>query len=292
MGSICSSHPKTIDSKMTSKKDVKNKLLPPITQIQPKTEINNININISITERQVEKVTPTYKTSPEYIKGQCIGTGNIGSVYSGLSLNTGEIVAIKSIRLNSQKQVEAIENAVKKFSELKHQNIIKYLSTQLSNDEEIDIILEYCNGGSIKQLLEKFDAFDEKLIKLYVKQILEGLVYLHDLGIIHRNIKNCNVLVDGDGTVKLTDFVISDILVGEDPESILYFNTSKTEGPFWMAPEIASKSNNITSAVDIWSVGCIIIEMATKNPPWSNVAKTYEEVYELITTSTGIILLM
>jgi serine/threonine protein kinase len=55
-----------------------------------------------------------------------------------------------------------------------------------------------------------------------------------------------------------------------------------------MSPEIASRNTFITTAVDIWSVGCIIIEMATKNPPWSNVAKTYDEVYELITTSTGI----
>jgi serine/threonine protein kinase len=291
MGSVCSSHPRTLDSKY-SKKPKQMKIQSPNHQIPQKTEINNINININISENQLEKITSTCMSSPEFIKGQCIGTGNIGRVYSGLSLNTGEIVAIKSIKINSQQQADEIDQAVKKFSELKHKNIIKYIATQISNDEEIDIILEYCNGGSIKQLLEKFDSFDEKLIKLYVRQILEGLVYLHDKGIIHRNIKNCNILVDGDGTVKLTDFVICDILSGEDPENILYFNSSKADGPFWMAPEIASKSNNITTAVDIWSVGCIIIEMATRNPPWSNVAKTYEEVYELITTSTGIIIII
>jgi serine/threonine protein kinase len=290
MGSVCTYHPKTIESKpLIKQKTPTPTIIPTTINVQPKTEINNINININLNEPKQDKTIPIYKSSPEFIKGQCIGTGNIGSVYSGLSLITGEIVAIKSIKINSQQQANEIIIAVQKLSELKHRNIIKYVSTQMTNEQEIDIILEYCNGGSIKQLLEKFDSFDEKLIKLYVRQILEGLVYLHEQGIVHRNIKNCNVLVDGDGTVKLTDFVLSDILIGEDPEAILYFNSSKADGPYWMAPEIASKSNNITTAVDIWSVGCIIIEMATKNPPWSNVAKTYDEVYELITNSTGII---
>lgn len=171
----------------------------------------------------------------EFIKGSLIGTGKIGSVYSGLSINTGEIVAIKSVKLNRnshlQKQIFQINEAVEKLAELKHKNIIKYMCTQPSeSDYEIDIILEYCNGGSIQQLLEKFDSFDEKLIKLYVKQILEGLVYLHEQGIVHRSIKNCNVLVDGNGTVKLSDFVVSNILIGDDPEAILYFNTNNGKG--------------------------------------------------------------
>jgi serine/threonine protein kinase len=57
--------------------------------------------------------------------------------------------------------------------------------------------------------------------------------------------------------------------------------------PYWLAPEIILKEKEITAAVDIWSLGCIIIEMATKNPPWSNLAKTPKEVIELIAKSTG-----
>lgn len=250
--------------------------------------------------------------SVEFIKGQFIGTGRLGCVYSGLSVNTGEIVAIKSIKLNKsadyQKQIFAINQAVEKLSQLQHKNIIRYICTQPSeNNDEIDIIFEYCNGGSINQLLERYDIFDEKLIKLYVKQILEGLVYLHDQGIVHRNIQNCNVLVDGNGTVKLSDFVVSNILIGDDPEKILFFNTNNGKSmlllimililiylsllfldpPFWMAPEIINKEKNLTWAVDIWSLGCIIIEMATKNPPWSNITTNCAEVMKLIGTSQG-----
>ena len=99
----------------------------------------------------------------------------------------------------------------------------------MANDE-IDLIIEYCNGGSIKQLIDKFSAFDEKLIKIYVKQILEGLVYLHDLGIVHRNIKNTNILVDGTGVVKISDLVVSNILIGDDLDKILWYNTMNRKG--------------------------------------------------------------
>lgn len=171
----------------------------------------------------------------EFIKGECVGVGKIGRVYSALNTNTGEIVAIKSIKLNMnqslQKQIFDINEAVEKLATLQHKNIIEYMCTQLSdNEDEVDIVYEFCNGGSIKQLLEKFGSFEEKLIKLYVKQILEGLVYLHDLGIVHRNINNSNVLVDGNGTVKLSDFVVSNILIGEHSESLLYFNTKAGTG--------------------------------------------------------------
>ena len=129
------------------------------------------------------------------------------------------------------KQISDINEAVEKLSKLKHKNVIRYITTQkgMKNDE-IDLIFEYCNGGSVKQLLERYNKFNEKLIKLYVKQILEGLIYLHDLEIVHRNINNSNILVDGNGTVKLSDFVVSNILIGDDPEAILFFNINDEKG--------------------------------------------------------------
>jgi mitogen-activated protein kinase kinase kinase len=172
----------------------------------------------------------------EYIKGEHIGSGKLGRVYSGLSLNTGEIVAIKCVTLDLKKEIEKqildINEAVYKIGQLDHKNIIKYLCTQpsSSNPDEIEVISEFCNGGSIKQILEKFDVLDEKLIKLYVKQILDGLVYLHERNIIHRNIKNCNILIDGNGTVKLSDFIVSKIIMGNDPDAILAYNTNNGLG--------------------------------------------------------------
>jgi len=180
------------------------------------------------------------KYNNEFLKGQCIGNGYFSSVFFGLSCITGEIVAIQKILLTNikskkiisvDKQINLINKAVHEYSSLNHNNIIKYFRTQLSeNLDEIEILLEFCNGGSIKQLLDKFNSFDEKLIKLYTKQILEGLIYLHENEIFHRNLKNTNILVDGNGTIKISDMLISNVLIGDDYELILEYLTKNFKG--------------------------------------------------------------
>jgi len=162
-------------------------------------------------------------------------------VYFGLSCNTGEIVAIQKILLANFKNknqdslgtiMTRIIQAVYELSLFNHNNIIRYFHTQPSDTEEneIEILLEFCNGGSIKQLLNKFDSFDEKLIKLYTKQILEGLVYLHERNIIHRNLKNTNILVDGNGIVKISDLLITNVLIGDDQDTIYDYMTKNGTG--------------------------------------------------------------
>ncbi len=180
--------------------------------------MNNTNINQTI----------------EFVKGELIGCGSFSSVYSGLSMFTGEIVAVKCqkfLKENSQtSEKNKIIEIFPTLKELNHENILKYFCHQHNDkNEEIEIITEFCNGGSIKQLLEKFDSFDEKLIKLYTKQILEGLVYLHEKNIIHKNIKSCNVLVHGTGIIKLSDFMIPNILIGQDTKEFLYLSTNKEQ---------------------------------------------------------------
>lgn len=100
-----------------------------------------------------------------------------------------------------------MKNEVALLKDLNHQNIIKYFQTDLSEDcNSIDIILEYVPGGSLKQILHKYQKFDEPIIKAYAKQLLRGLEYLHNNKIIHRDLKSANVLVSTRGIVKLTDF--------------------------------------------------------------------------------------
>jgi mitogen-activated protein kinase kinase kinase len=248
MGGVCMKHPDVIENNTLNKKSPEN------------PNKDNLKANLLREEEDASRVkykkdqidsydknSPDGQRSPmknnkkknlEFIKGELIGSGQFSSLYSGLSINTGEIVAIKVVKLNKKtnliKQISDVNKAVGKLGELNHKNIIKYICIQpTENTDEIEIIFEYCNGGSIKQLLDKFDSFDEKLIKLYTRQILEGLVCLHDQNIIHRSIKSCNILVDGNGMVKLSDFVVSNILIGDDPESILYFNTNNPKGKFF-----------------------------------------------------------
>ena len=97
-------------------------------------------------------------------------------------------------------------------------------------------------------------------------QVLQGLQYLHDQGVIHRDIKGANILTTKDGTVKLADFGVStSTLAGPDKEAQVVGT------PYWMAPEIIQLSG-ATSASDIWSVGCTVIELLQGKPPYHNLA--------------------
>ena len=172
---------------------------------------------------------------------------------------------------------------------LNHPNIVKYYQTDLSPDGSgVDIILELVPGGSIRQLLDKYHAFDERLVKIYTRQMLEGLCYLHKNGIIHRDLKCANVLVDNMGVIKLSDFGASKKIISNfDMHGSFLENEaiSKTfiGSPYWMAPEVIKKSGHGKPA-DIWSLGCCIIEMLTSRPPWSEYGKDAKIIMKTIVT--------
>lgn len=114
-------------------------------------------------------------------------------------------------------------------------------------------------------MLRNFGKFKESLVKVYLRQILEGLSYLHSKGVLHRDIKGGNILVSAQGIIKLADFgsskMLTDIVNNEMHGSI-------TGTPNYMAPEVVNQEKYGVKA-DIWSLGCTIIEMVTGKPPWS-----------------------
>jgi len=136
------------------------------------------------------------KKSAHYKKGPLIGKGTSGEVYECLNLNTGELVAIKEIKLygeieKMQPTITALLKENVQFRMLNHQNIIRYYETEILEAKDqshllIDIALEYVSGGSIKVLVDKFNNLEEKVVSSYTRQILEGLCYLHRNNIVHR----------------------------------------------------------------------------------------------------------
>ncbi len=146
--------------------------------------------------------------------------------------------------------------------QLQHPNIVGYLGHSFENSN-INIFLEYVPGGSITTLLKKYGKFQEGLIRMYTRQILEGLEYLHVNNIVHCDVKGSNVLVDSSGICKLADFGYSRKLFGTEIDI-----KRQLEGTaHWMAPEVIRQSAYGRFS-DIWSLGCTIIEMATGLPPW------------------------
>ncbi|OEL30841.1 Mitogen-activated protein kinase kinase kinase NPK1 [Dichanthelium oligosanthes] len=205
-------------------------------------------------------------------KGDLIGSGAFGQVYLGMDLDSGELLAVKQVLIGSsnatrekaQAHVMELEDEVRMLKNLSHPNIVRYIGTA-REENTLNILLEFVPGGSIQSLLGRLGSFPEAVIKKYTKQLLNGLVYLHRNGIIHRDIKGANILVDNKGCIKLADFGAS-----KQVEKLATATAAKTmKGtPYWMAPEVIVGSGHNCSA-DIWSVGCTVIEMATGKAPWS-----------------------
>ncbi|CAL5012551.1 unnamed protein product [Urochloa decumbens] len=211
-------------------------------------------------------------------KGDLIGSGAFGQVYLGMDLDSGELLAVKQVLIGSsnaarekaQAHVMELEDEVRMLKNLSHPNIVRYIGT-VREENTLNILLEFVPGGSIQSLLGRLGSFPEAVIRKYTKQLLHGLEYLHRNGIIHRDIKGANILVDNKGCIKLADFGAS-----KKVEKLATATAAKTmKGtPYWMAPEVIVGSGHNCSA-DIWSVGCTVIEMATGKAPWSH---EYQEV--------------
>eukprot|EP01080_Neovahlkampfia_damariscottae_P005360 gene5360-9168_t len=199
------------------------------------------------------------------VLGDLLGSGAFGKVFLGMNTMNGSLIAIKQIPIKGSKNkknsiLKDVINEINLMKILNHENIVRYLGAE-TVDEYLHIYLEYVSGGSIQQLLSKFKKFQESVVKLYTKQILYGLKYLHDNNIIHRDIKGGNILLTENGIIKLADFGHSKSLDQLD------LKKSYKGTPLWMAPEVAN-SFQYSKSSDIWALGCTIIEMLTGKPPY------------------------
>ena len=213
-----------------------------------------------------------------WMKGDLIGEGSFGRVFLALHAITGELMAVKQVELpevaagteehkRKNTMITALKQEIDLLQGLQHANIVQYLGTSC-DEKHLNIFLEYVPGGSIAGMLKQYRNFGEPLVRNFVRQILEGLVYLHDRDIIHRDIKGANVLVDNRGGVKISDFGISKRV---QPSTMLAPEAEEKpslQGSiYWMAPEVMRRMPH-TKKADIWSLGCLIVEMYTGVHPF------------------------
>lgn len=218
-------------------------------------------------------------------RGDKLGEGAYAAVYQCMNVETGRLYAIKHFKFSEdpkrvQKEFASLKREVGLLRGLVHPNIVRYYQTDLSpSHDSINVVLEFVTGGSLKSILQKYVRLEEPVVKNYTRQLLQGLKYLHDNGVIHRDLKCANVLVTPDGIVKLSDFGSS-----KKFDSASFSLTKSLKGsPYWMAPEVAMRQGHSYSA-DVWSLGCLVIEMVTGKPPWSNYSRDAKEVLNLIST--------
>ncbi|KAL4369045.1 hypothetical protein GQ457_05G006980 [Hibiscus cannabinus] len=224
---------------------------------------------------------PQVATKPESLpmnsrwqKGKLIGRGTFGSVYVASNRETGALCAMKEVDIfpddpKSAECIKQLEQEIKVLSHLKHPNIVQYYGSEILEDK-FYIYLEYVHPGSInKYVRDHCGAITESVVRNFTRHILSGLAYLHSTKTIHRDIKGANLLVDACGVVKLADFGMAKHLTGQRAD------LSLKGSPYWMAPELMQavmqkdNSSELALAVDIWSLGCTIIEMFTGKAPWS-----------------------
>ncbi|KAH8840477.1 hypothetical protein MCOR27_007562 [Pyricularia oryzae] len=219
---------------------------------------------------------PKHPTTFRWFKGQLIGKGTYGRVYLGMNATTGEFLAVKEVEVNPRaaagdkkrmkELVAALDQEIETMQHLDHVNIVQYLGCE-RKETSISIFLEYISGGSIGSCLRKNGKFEESVVQSLTRQTLSGLAYLHREGILHRDLKADNILLDVDGTAKISDFGISkktDNIYGNDKSN------SMQGSVFWMAPEvIRSQGEGYSAKVDIWSLGCVVLEMFAGRRPWA-----------------------
>ncbi|ERF70624.1 hypothetical protein EPUS_02490 [Endocarpon pusillum Z07020] len=253
-------------------------------------------------------------------QGQFVGGGTFGSVYAAVNLDTGYLMAVKEIRLQDPQLVPTIVKQIGDemgvLAVLDHPNIVSYYGIEVHRDK-VYIFMEYCSGGSVAGLLEHGRIEDETVIMVYALQMLEGLAYLHQAGIVHRDIKPENVLLDHNGVIKYVDFGAAKIIARQgktimapDPTPQSPHKADKQAGgdakhnsppaaprgnpqktmtgtPMYMSPEVirgdapSSSMTRHSGAADIWSLGCVVLEMATGRRPWSTLDNEWAIMYNI-----------
>ncbi|CAI7796211.1 unnamed protein product [Closterium sp. NIES-53] len=257
---------------------------------------------------------PSSPSSPgSWLRGPLLGCGAFGSVSLAIDGTTGHLMAVKSVTASGDsdrqqsRELQALENERQILQKVSSPRVIECYGADWSEENGVksrNILLELASGGSLADLVKKFnkgDGLDEILVRRFTRGITEGLRDLHARGIVHCDVKGQNVLLFKSG-VKLCDFGASFLLdspgssrdssgasprdslqsldVNENREAPRCANVAgkaklagkaerkQMKGTIcWMAPEVVAEKG-ATPSSDVWSLGCTVIEMLTGRPPW------------------------
>ncbi|BFY99869.1 hypothetical protein BsWGS_02909 [Bradybaena similaris] len=216
-------------------------------------------------------------TDTTYLRGRLLGKGGFARCYEILNLNTNKVCAGKIIsktRISKPHQKQKILREVQLQKNLKHKHVVEFIN-YFEDDSNVYIILENCSRKSLVHVLKHRKYLTEPEVRYYLRQLVEGVEYIHSNQIIHRDLKLGNMLLNHDMELKLADFGLATRVDFAGEKKMTVCGT-----PNYIAPEVLQKKGHSFEA-DIWAVGCITYALLVGRPPFETT--TLKETYQRIT---------
>ncbi|XP_055304906.1 cyclin-dependent kinase 1-like [Sitodiplosis mosellana] len=196
----------------------------------------------------------------EYIKLEKLGSGSYGTVYKGREKDSNAIVAMKKVHMDLMDAglPQSYLREISALQSLRHENIVQYEGIVWESNDHIYLIFEYMTTD-LRSYMDEFAPYGLKLaaVRSYLYQTVKGLEACHKQGILHRDLKTENVLINKNGVVKIADFGLSRAI--SVPVGLRYSTCVVTL--WYRAPEILLGQKGYSTPIDIWSLGCIFAEM-------------------------------
>lgn len=217
-----------------------------------------------------------------YLKIDKIGEGTYGVVYKARNRSTGRLVALKKIRLETE--AEGVPStAIREISllkELEHPNVVSLIDV-IHTNRKLYLVFEFIDMDLRKYMDSTAEQMPLELVKNYIWQLLRGVAYCHSHRVLHRDLKPQNLLVDRNGGIKLADFGLARAFGVP-----VRMYTHEVITLYYRPPEILLGAKYYSTAIDVWSLGCIFAEMLTKKPllPGDSEIDQLYKIFQLLGT--------
>lgn len=215
-------------------------------------------------------------------RGIKVGEGRFGKVYTAVNNSTGEMMAVKEIAIQHNDNVSVVRatDEMKVLEGIAHRNLVKYYGIEIHRDDML-IFMEYCQEGTLENMIAaSVSGLSELIVRRYTFQLLSGLQCLHEHGVVHRDIKPANIFMTKDSNwLKIGDFgcaakIKSHTTAVEELKGLVGTQA-------YMAPEVFAGEQGHGRAADIWSVGCVVVEMASGKRPWAQFETNYQIMFKV-----------